>query len=73
VNVLRSAATAGTGAETAAPNVARLSSPVFVLRVKKDEITARAREIDGEFTVLEGSYARAVWAGSQHSYKALLE
>ncbi len=73
VNVLRSAVTTETGAEATAPEVAQLSSPVFVLRLKKDGITAWAREIDGEFTVLEGSHARAAWAGSQHSYKALHE
>lgn len=39
--------------------------------MKKDGITARAREIDGEFTVLEGSCARASWTGSQHTYKTL--
>lgn len=71
VNVLRSAATAGTGAEAAVPDLSRFSSPIFVLRVKRDGITAQAREIDGEFTVLEGSYARAAWAGSHTSYKAL--
>jgi hypothetical protein len=70
VNVLRSAATMEKGAD-ATSNLAPTSSPVFVLGVRKDGIVARAREIDGEFTVLEGSYAREAWAGSQHSYKAL--
>jgi Domain of unknown function (DUF4357) len=70
VNILRSAATADSGpAGASGPAVA--SSPVFVLHVKRDGITARAREIDGEFTVLEGSGARASWTGSQHTYKAL--
>ena len=71
VNILRSAATAGNGGAGAASGLSPASSPVFVLHVKKDGITARAREIDGEFTVLEGSCARASWTGSQHTYKAL--
>ena len=71
VNILRSAATAGNGGAGAVSGLSPASSPVFVLHVKKDGITARAREIDGEFTVLEGSCARASWTGSQHTYKAL--
>jgi hypothetical protein len=71
VNILRSAATAGNGVAGAASGPSPASSPVFILHVKKDGITARAREIDGEFTVLEGSCARASWTGSQHPYKAL--
>ena len=70
VNILRSAATADAG-PGGVSGPAAASSPVFVLHVKKDGITARAREIDGEFTVLEGSCARASWTGSQHTYKAL--
>jgi hypothetical protein len=53
VNILRSAATAGNGGAGAASGPSPASSPVFVLHVKKDGITARAREIDGEFTVLK--------------------
>lgn len=71
VNILRSAATAGNGGAGAVSGLSPASSPVFVLHVKKDGITARAREIDGEFTVLEGSCARASWTGSQHTYKTL--
>ena len=71
VNILRSAATAGNSEAGAVSGLSPASSPVFVLHVKKDGITARAREIDGEFTVLEGSCARASWTGSQHTYKAL--
>ena len=41
--------------------------------MKRDEITATAREIDGEFTVLEGSGARVAWAGVEHAYKVLHE
>jgi Domain of unknown function (DUF4357) len=71
VNILRSAATADSGVAGASSGPAATSSPVFVLHVKKDGIMARAREIDGEFTVLEGSCARASWTGSQHTYKTL--
>ena len=70
VNILRSAAAAADGA-AAVSAPARASSPVFTLHLKKDGITARAREIDGEFTVLEGSGARAAWTGPAHAYKTL--
>jgi hypothetical protein len=66
VNILRSAAI---GADAAARG--RASSPVFALHLKKDGIAARARQIDGEFTVLEGSGARAAWTGPEHAYKVL--
>jgi hypothetical protein len=70
VNILRSTAAAADGA-AAVSALARSPSPVFTLHLKKDGITARAREIDGEFTVLEGSGARAVWTGPAHAYKTL--
>ena len=70
VNILRSAAISVDAAETATSR-GRASSPVFALHVKKDGIAARARQIDGEFTVLQGSAARAAWTGPEHSYKAL--
>jgi hypothetical protein len=73
VNIFRSAATADDGTAGTASALARASSPVFALHLKKDKISAQAREIDGEFTVLEGSYARASWAGAQHTYRALHE
>lgn len=73
MNIFRSAATADDGMAGAASGLARASSPVFALHVKKDGIAARAREIDGEFTVLEGSCARASWTGAQHTYRALHE
>lgn len=76
VNLLRSAATAAELATVHTPEVNSQSaeSPLFELRLKKEEIVAQAREIDGEFTVLEGSQARAAWLGaSDHGYKALRE
>ena len=70
VNILRSAATAAGAAEaTSVP--APASSPVFELQLKKDGIVAIAKEIDGEFTVLEGSGARGSWTGAEHAYKVL--
>jgi hypothetical protein len=40
-------------------------------RTGPDGIAATAQEIDGEFTVLEGSGARASWSGVEHAYKVL--
>ena len=65
VNILRSTA--------AAPASPAVSSPVFELQLKREGISAAAREIDGEFTVLEGSGARMAWTGVEHAYKVLHE
>jgi hypothetical protein len=65
VNILRST--------TTAPASPAVSSPVFELQLKRDGISATAREIDGEFTVLEGSGARMAWIGVEHAYKVLHE
>jgi hypothetical protein len=73
VNILRSTATAVSHAAEEAPASAPASSPVFELHLKKDSITASAREADGEFTVLEGSGARVAWSGVEHAYKVLRE
>lgn len=71
VNIFRSAAApAGSGAE-AMPAPGPASSVLFELHLRKDAIVATAREIDGEFTVLEGSAARASWMGVEHAYKVL--
>ena len=71
VNILRSTATPADGAAAAAAAPSPASSPLFELRLRKDGIAATAREIDGEFTVLEGSAARASWVGVEHAYKVL--
>lgn len=73
VNIFRSApATAGPGAKPGmTPGRAPASSPAFELRLQKDGIAATAMEIDGEFTVLEGSSARPGWIGVEHGYKVL--
>ena len=47
-------------------------SPVFEMTLKRLGITATAREVDGEFTVLEGSGARHEWTGiERHTYTGL--
>lgn len=54
------------------------TSPTFRLEVPRHGIVALAQEIDGEFTVLEGSAARAEWVGThrhpgyQQQHMALL-
>ena len=47
----------------------RSGSPIFRLTSKKHGIDAQAREIDGQFIVLEGSAAVTKWSSKvQHSY-----
>ncbi|MFF5036613.1 GIY-YIG nuclease family protein [Nocardia salmonicida] len=73
VNLFRSprAISVGSNPETAEP---RTDSPLFEMAVKKFGITATAQEVDGEFTVIEGSRARLAWAGDEsHSYVGLRE
>lgn len=68
---------------TAVPSDADLTvtdrtSPTFRFEIPRHGIVASAQEIDGEFTVLEGSTARADWAGThkhpgyQQQHAALL-
>ncbi|MBN9756697.1 hypothetical protein Ae406Ps2_1507c [Pseudonocardia sp. Ae406_Ps2] len=47
------------------------NAPLFQLRTKKDGVVASAREVDGEFTVLAGSRARAQWGPTRHGYQQL--
>lgn len=52
------------------------TSPTFELVSKKHGLHARARMVDGEFVVLEGSTARSTWvstAQTQHGYASLRE
>ncbi|MCD2444346.1 GIY-YIG nuclease family protein [Agromyces sp. SYSU K20354] len=44
--------------------LAERTSPTFRFEVPRYGISARAQEVDGEFTVLEGSIARAAWVGT---------
>jgi hypothetical protein len=73
VNIFRSASSPVSAPTEAAGALPRASSPIFTLYLRKDGITATAREIDGEFTVLQGSQARPAWTGGMHTYKALYE
>ncbi len=73
VNILRVPAAAAVTAQGVAPDPATVASPTLELQLKKEGITAAAREIDGEFTVLEGSRAHSSRAGVQPAYQALRE
>lgn len=71
VNLLRSTrarATDVAGAQRPGPVEA---SPVFRLASKKGAVDATAQEVDGEFTVREGSHARASWVAGDHNYSKL--
>jgi hypothetical protein len=72
VNILRTSAPPGS-TQGASPDPATMASPTFELQLRKEGITAAAREIDGEFTVLEGSGARSSRTGVQPAYQALRE
>jgi len=76
VNLLRAVPTTPAAAQEASGMTATLSvqSPIFELTLKKSGIEATAQEIDGEFTVFEGSTARSEWHGVEgHGYKRLRE
>lgn len=72
VNILRSTRVAST---PPTPGVihpaAEAAAPVFEMRLKKLNIVAQAREIDGEFVVLAGSHAHTGWSGVDHGYGRL--
>ena len=71
VNIFRSSK-ATLAVPSAEPTATRVGSPMFQMFVKKSGITATAQEVDGEFTVLEGSGARLKWTGVVgHSYAGL--
>ena len=75
VNLLRSA-TRGispSGALDLASTEQNPLSPIFELALAKERIAATAREIDGEFTVFEGSHARTSWIGTSSGYEKLRE
>jgi len=79
VNLLRAVATTPGAAQEGSGMTATLSvqSPIFELTLKKLGIEATAQEIDGEFTVFEGSTARSEWYGVEgqgyNGYKRLRE
>lgn len=71
VNLFRSPTTNTTVPHTEVAGT-RTDSPVFEMTLKKSGITATAQEVDGEFTVREGSSARLKWTGGEgHSYTSL--
>lgn len=46
-------------------------SPIFTFELNRLGIVAQAQEVDGEFTVIEGSSARSSWIGSHPGYQQL--
>lgn len=73
VNLLRSTRVAVPNpAADASPSVSSVS-PVFRLTLKNAPVDATAQEVDGEFTVREGSRARAEWGTADHNYAKLFE
>lgn len=71
INIFRSQITIATPLRTAGEG-RPTNLPLFEMMLKKLHITATAQEVDGEFTVLEGSGAREQWIGEQnHSYREL--
>lgn len=68
VNIFRSAATSGAIQQEFGPSAEgpRSDSPLFELRLNRENIAATAREVDGEFTVLTGSDVRDRWVGNDH-------
>ncbi|MFI6573596.1 GIY-YIG nuclease family protein [Nocardia fluminea] len=73
VNLFRSPRATSVGSNTETTET-RKDSPLFEMAVKKLGITATAQEVDGEFTVIEGSRARLAWIGDEsHSYVGLRE
>ncbi|MET4540883.1 hypothetical protein ABIE37_002671 [Arthrobacter bambusae] len=75
VNLLRSTAVLNAPVDPVEPirTGQHAVSPVFEMRLKKDGIVATAQEVDGEFTVLEGSLARVSWIGVEDGYRRLRE
>ena len=73
INLLRAPTVLPVGSSGPVSGQATIASPTFALHLKKEGIIATAREVDGEFTVLQGSRARQSWIGTPHAYKALHE
>jgi hypothetical protein len=74
VNLLRAVSSpAPTPSQPKEAVAAGEASPVFEMSLKKSGVMATAQEFDGEFTVHEGSLARAEWTGVDDGYKRLRE
>lgn len=69
MNVFRSAAAHSAPPTSPTSTLDQVSEVVFVAGLKGEE-WAHAHELDGEFTVLEGSRAKR-WSGTSNSYVAL--
>ncbi|MBF6093476.1 GIY-YIG nuclease family protein [Nocardia cyriacigeorgica] len=66
VNMLRSAVP--TVVNESSQTEVGVNSPVFELRLRKQDLIACARVVDGEFTVLADSGARGEWIGTDGSH-----
>lgn len=74
VNMFRSVATSISPASLAGGgDDQQQMSPLFEFQLKKDDLTAMAQEVDGEFTVYEDSLARLEWTGADDGYRRLRE
>ncbi len=74
INIFRSMDTAvDYSSRTIDTSMPSLASPIFELHLRKQGLVAKAREVDGEFTVLEGSQARLAWVGVHDGYQRLRE
>lgn len=70
VNLFRSLATPSSPPPS--PTTPRTETAVFEMTLQRLGLSATAREVDGEFTVLEGSRARREWSGDEtQSYARL--
>jgi hypothetical protein len=72
VNVLRATSRSSDSDTSSVENRQALPAPEFTMEQPREGLTARATEIDGEFTVLVGSHARRRQVGGG-SYVALRE
>lgn len=70
VNILRSTIAHSSGHSTEASG-SMPESPLFRLAMTAEGVEATAQEVDGEFTVREGSVARRNWIGTAHGYQQL--
>ena len=75
VNLFRNTTVSITPSNPSEPSSSHpVVSPLFEMSLKRYGIVATAQEVDGEFTVLEGSLARASWIGvEEDGYRRLRE
>jgi hypothetical protein len=64
INLLRALSVPPAGSVGAASGQPTVASRTFALHLGKEGIIATAREIDGEFTILQGSHARQSWVST---------